>query len=101
MAIGDGRRRRITAYDDSGAEVEFRMRLVTMGDGRLGCRAPAELARLVERDPHVRVEELGSGTAEVLRSGRTFAEVHGRLRDRVGRLSRRPRTTPVVLIRPD
>lgn len=100
MAIGDGRRRRIAAYDDSGAEVQFRVRVVTIDDGRLGCRAPADLTRLVERDPRVRLEDLGTGTAEVVRSGRTFAEVHGRLRP-LRRLPIPASHRPVVLIRPD
>jgi hypothetical protein len=98
MAIRDGRRLRITAYDESGAEVGFRVRVVTLADGRLACSAPEHLVRLVERDRRVGVEGAGTGTAEVLRSGRTFAEVHGRLR-RVRRLRLRPSTAPVLLIR--
>ena len=99
MAIGDVRRLRITAYDGSGGEVAFRVQVVTVHDGRLGCAAPPDLARLAEHDPRVRVEEVGELTADVLRSGRLFAEVHGRLR--AGhRLPRRAHTGPVLLMRP-
>jgi hypothetical protein len=100
MVVGDLRRLRITAYDDSGAEVVFRVRLVTIADGRLGCSAPEELVGLVDRDPRVQVEGAGTGTAEVLRSGRTFAEVHGRLRW-VRRLPIPASREPVVLVRRD
>ena len=99
MAIGDGRRLRITAYDASGAEVAFRVRVVTVTDGRLGCAAPGDLVGLVEHDPRVRLEEVGEMTAEVLRSGRFFAEVHGRLRA-ARRVPRRTETGPVLLMRP-
>jgi hypothetical protein len=100
MAVGDVRRLQVTAYDDSGAEVAFRVRVATIADGRLGCSAPEELTRLVEHDPRVQVEGAGTGTAEVLRSGRTFAEVHGRLRW-VRRLPIPASRGPVVLVRPD
>lgn len=95
MAVGGGQRLRITAYDDSGDAVGFRVRAVRVRDGRLGCCAPAELVRLVERDPRVAIEGVGPGTAAVARSGRSHAEVHG--------LLRRLRTTrgPVVLVEPD
>ena len=99
MASGDVRRLRITAYDGSGGEVAFRVQVVTVHDGRLGCAAPPELARLAEHDPRVQVEEVGELTADVLRSGRLFAEVHGRLRSWL-RLSRRAPTGPVLLMRP-
>jgi len=99
MTIGDGRRLRITAYDGSGAEVAFRVRVVTVGDGRLGCAASRDLTRLVEHDPRVRLEEEGELTADVLRSGRVFAEVHGRLRA-ARRLPRGTESGPVLLMRP-
>ena len=99
MATGDGERLRITAYDASGAEVEFRVRVVTIGDGRLGCEAPHDLVGLVEQDPRVRLEEVGEMTAAVVRSGRAFAEVHGRLRA-ARRLPRRTQSGPVLLMQP-
>ncbi|HWM73037.1 MAG TPA: hypothetical protein VNQ53_04815 [Nocardioides sp.] len=99
MAIGDGQRLRITAYDGSGAEVAFRVRVVRVGDGRLGCAAPRDLTRLVEHDPRVRLEEVGELTADVLRSGRVFAEVHGRLRA-ARRLPGRTESGPVLLMLP-
>ena len=99
MAIGDVRRLRITAFDGSGGEVAFRVPVVTVHDGRLGCAAPPDLARLAEHDPRVLVEGVGELTADVLRSGRLFAEVHGRLR--AGRrLMRRAPAGPVLLMRP-
>jgi hypothetical protein len=100
MASGDERRLRITAHDDSGAEVAFRVWVVTVSDGRLGCRAADELVRLVERDPRVDVEGAARGTAVVVRSGRLYAEVHGRLR-RARRLPGRASSGPVLLIRPE
>ena len=99
MAIGDVRRLRITAFDGSGGEVAFRVHVATIHDGRLGCAAPPDLARLAEHDPRVRVEGIGELTADVLRSGRLFAEVHGRLLAR-RRLPRRAPTGPVLLMRP-
>ncbi|HET9422294.1 MAG TPA: hypothetical protein VFO49_14240 [Nocardioides sp.] len=99
MAIGDVRRLRITAHDGSGGEVAFRVQVVTLHDGRLGCAAPPDLARLAELDPRVRLEEIGELTADVLRSGRLYGEVHGRLRARQ-RLPRRAQTGPVLLMRP-
>lgn len=100
MAIRDGQRLRITAYDDSGTEVGFRVRVVTLTDGRSGCAPPRELVRLVERDPRVRVEGSDAARAEVVRSGRAFAEVHGRLR-RIRWFPHRPHAGPVLLIRPE
>jgi hypothetical protein len=99
MAIGDVRRLRITAFDGSGGEVAFRVPVVTVHDGRLGCAASPDLARLAEHEPRVRVEGVGEVTADVLRSGRLFAEVHGRLRARRRRPRRAP-AGPVLLMRP-
>ena len=79
MASGGVRRLRVTATGPGGA-VAFRVRVVTLTDGRLGCTAPDALVRLVEQDPEVDVEQHGGHVAEVLRSGRAHAEVHGRLR---------------------
>jgi len=100
MATGDGERLRITAYDASGAEVEFRVRVVTLGDGRLGCAAPGDLMGLVEQNTRVRLDEVGAMTAAVVRSGRAFAEVHGRLLA-ARRLPRRTQLGPVLLMRPE
>jgi hypothetical protein len=97
MASGDQRRLRVTAYDDSGAEVAFRVWVVPVSDGRLGCRATDELTRLVEHDPRIEVEGAGVRSAAVVRSGRLHDEVHGRLR-RVRRLPRRAGSGPVLLI---
>ena len=94
------RRLRITAYDGSGAEVAFRVRVVAVGDGRMGCCPSADLERLVEEDPRVQLEGAGPRAAEVLRSGRLFAEIHGRLR-RARRLPGRHSSGPVLLIRPE
>ena len=80
MALSGTRQLRLTAYNAAGAEVVFPLRMVTLDDGRLGCSATPDLIRLVHRDPRVRLEEDRAATAEVLRSGRAFAEVHGRLR---------------------
>ena len=99
MANGDVRRLRITGYDGAGAEGGFRVRVVTVHDGRLGCSVPPDVARLVEHDPRVRLEALGEFTADVLRSGRLFAEVHGRLRA-ARRLPRRTQSGPVLLMHP-
>jgi hypothetical protein len=100
MAGEDVRRLRITAYDGTGAEVAFRVRVVTVGDGRMGCCASADLERLVEGDPRVHLEGVGPGAAEVLRSGRLFAEIHGRLR-RARRLPTLASNEPVLVIRPE
>ena len=98
MEIGDGTRLRLTAYNAAGAEVECQVRMVTLDDGRLGCLATPDMARLVHANARVRVEDGRTGTAEVLRSGRAFAEVHGRLR-RSRLLPSRTPPGPVLLIR--
>lgn len=90
----------IGAYDAAGIEVAFQVRTVPLDDGRLGCVATPDLMRLVERDPRVRLEAGRTGTAQVLRSGRTLAEVHGRLR-RARPLPTRASSGPVLLIRPE
>lgn len=86
----------IGAYDAAGAEVGFEVRMATLGDGRLGCPADPDLIRLVAHAPRVRVDGR-TGTAEVVRSGRAFTEVHGRLR-RGRRLPSRTPPGPVLLI---
>ncbi len=88
----------IGAYDAAGTEVVNQVRMVRLEDGRLGCAAPPALARLVHANPRVRVEDGRTGTAEVLRSGRTFGEVHGRLR-RARLFPSRTAPGPVLLIR--
>ncbi len=96
MTFGDGSRLRIAAQDGSG-EASFRVRVVTIADGRLGCVVPDRLARLVERDPRGRLEDGGPVSATVVRSGRLFAEVHGRLRA-ARRLPSRDHDGPVLLV---
>ena len=96
MEIADGARLRITAYHGSG-ETAARARVVTTGDGRLGCSVAERFARLVERDPRVRVEGEAVVDATVVRSGRLHAEVHGRLRA-ARRLPGRAPAEPVLLI---
>ena len=95
MEVADGAQLRITARDGSG-EATFRVRVVTTGDGRLGCCVPDRLARLVEQDPSVRVADVAA-TARVVRSGRLHGEVHGRLRA-ARRLPVRRREGPVLLV---
>ena len=97
MEIADGTRLRITAHAGAG-ETGFRVRVVIIGDGRLGCCVTDALARLVERDPLVRVEGVDGGSATVVRSGRLYAEVQGRLRA-ARRLPGRTPGGPVLLIR--
>ena len=78
----------------------LRVRTVTLDDGRVGCAATPEILRVVNSDPGVRLDDGRTGTAEVLRSGRLHAEVHGRLR-RSRRLPGRTPPGPVLLIRPE
>jgi hypothetical protein len=76
------------------------VRTVTLHDGRLGCAATPDILRLVKIDPRVRLDDGRTATAEVVRSGRLHAEVHGRLR-RARRLPSRTPPGPVLLIRPE
>jgi len=88
---------RVVAWDRRGDEVGFQLRLVPLGERRWGAEAPDDLVDVVERDPRVRLEDGTAGAARVLRSGRTHAEVHGRLHPRRGARLREPRG-PVVVI---
>ena len=90
----------IGAHNAAGAEVVFQVRAVTLDDGRLGCVATPDIVRVVNSDPRVRLAEGRTGTAEVLRSGRLHAEVHGRLR-KSRLLPTRMSPEPVLLIRPE
>ena len=99
MASGDIRRLGLVGFDRAGDEVAFQARLVPLDDARWGAEAPADLVDLVERDPRVRLEDGTTWTARVLRSGRTFAEVHGRLR-RSRRWPGRSAKGPVLVLRP-
>jgi hypothetical protein len=76
------------------------VRTVDLDDGRLGCVATPEMVRAIKNDPHVRLDDGRIGTAEVLRSGRLHAEVHGRLR-KSRFLPTRTAPGPVLLIRPE
>lgn len=78
----------------------MRVRTVTLDDGRLGCAATPDVVRVINSDPRVRLDDGRTGTAEVLRSGRLHAEVHGRLRKSRLLPSRTP-PGPVLLIRPE
>jgi hypothetical protein len=78
----------------------LQVRTVTLDDGRVGCAATPEILRVIKSDPGVRLDDGRTGTAEVLRSGRLHAEVHGRLR-RARRLPSRTPSGPVLLIRPE
>ncbi len=76
------------------------VRTVTLDDGRLGCAATPDIVRVINSNPLVRLDDGRTGKAEVLRSGRLHAEVHGRLRK--GRLlPTRTASGPVLLIRLD
>jgi len=97
MTIGDIRRLGLVGYGRSGEEVAFQARMVALGEERWGAEAPGDLVEVVERDPRVRLEDGTTWTARVLRSGRLFAEVHGRLRRR-RRLPSRGTRGPVVVI---
>lgn len=77
----------------------LQVRTVTLADGRLGCLATPEIIRAVHSDARVRLDDGRAGTAEVLRSGRTHSEVHGRLR-KAQLLPTRASDGPVLLIRP-
>ncbi len=85
------------------AEMEIgglQVRTVTLGDGRLGCAATPEILQVINSDPQVRLDDGRTGTAEVLHSGRTHSEVHGRLR-KAQLLPTRASDGPVLLIRPE
>jgi hypothetical protein len=100
MEVGDIRRLRLVGYDRAGDEVEFHVRLVTLDEGCWAGTAPGDLLDMVARDSRVRLEDGTTGTAQVLSSGRTYAEVHGRLR-RSRRLPTREPAGPVLLITAD
>jgi len=100
MAIGDIRRLGLVGFDRAGDEVAVQARMVALDDARWGAEAPAELVAILERDPRVRLEDGTTWTAQVLRSGRTYAEVHGRLR-RSRRWPGRGVKGPVLVLRPD
>ncbi len=76
------------------------VRTVTLDDGRLGCAATPDMVRAINSDPRIRLDDGRTGTAEVLRSGRLHAEVHGRLR-KSRFLPTRTTPGPVLLIRPE
>jgi hypothetical protein len=76
------------------------VRTVTLDDGRLGCAATPDIVRMINSDPQVRLDDGRSATAEVLRSGRLHAEVHGRLR-KARLLPTRTTSGAVLLIRPE
>ncbi len=76
------------------------VRTVTLADGRLGCAATPEILRVINSDPRVRLDDGRTGRAEVLRSGRTHSEVHGRLRKAQLPFARASEG-PVLLIRPE
>jgi len=76
------------------------VRTVSLDDGRVGCEATPDIVRVINRDPHVRLDDGRRGTAEVLRSGRLHAEVHGRLR-KSRFLPTRTSPGPVLVIRPE
>lgn len=76
------------------------VRTVTLDDGRLGCAAKPDMVRAINSDPRIRLDDGRTGTAEVLRSGRLHAEVHGRLR-KSRFLPTRTTPGPVLLIRPE
>lgn len=93
----------LRSYDETGAPVETEVRVVPVTDGRLGCRADEALETRVDRDPRVTlVEDAGAtdATAVVVRSGRLYDEVHGRLR-RARRWFRRTSRGAVLLISRD
>jgi hypothetical protein len=99
MAIGDVRRLGLVGFDRAGDEVGFRIRMVALEGDRWGAEAPGDLVVMVERDPRVRLEDGTTWTAAVLRSGRTYAEVHGRLRGS-RRWPGRGTRGPVLVLRP-
>jgi hypothetical protein len=102
MATEELRRLVLRSYDDSGAPVDTTVRVVQVSDGRWGCLADQALAARVDRDPRVSMLEdaaTTAGVAVVVRSGRWYDEVHGRLRQRWQPL--RPSHAPVLLIRPE
>jgi hypothetical protein len=102
MPAGDPRSLVLRSYDETGAPVETRARVVTVSDGRLGCLADETLATRVDRDPRVSLVEddaVSDAVASVVRSGRLYDEVHGRLR-RARRWLRRTPGGPVLLVRP-
>ncbi len=78
----------------------LQVRTVTLADGRLGCAATPDLVRAILSDPRVRLDDGRTATAEVLRSGRLHAEVHGRLHRRRF-LPTRAQPGPVLLIQPE
>ncbi len=100
MAIGDIRRLGLVGHARSGEEATFQVRLVALAGDRWGAEAPGELAEAVERDPRVRLDDGTTWTGRVLRSGRTYAEVHGRLHRSRLRPGRRARG-PVLVIEPE
>jgi hypothetical protein len=101
MATDELRRLVLRSNDGSGAPVDAKVRVVPVSDGRAGCRADDELAERVDNDPRVSLvegEATTRGTAVVVRSGRLYDEVHGRLR-RARHLPVRTSSGPVLLIR--
>lgn len=99
--------RAVAATDDPDREHVELVHVVRLPDGRTGFAVDASgrLARLVGTGAELRLEQAGrtvAGPATVVRSGRWYDEVRGRLRVELGLLDRLRlrRTDAVVLVSP-
>lgn len=101
MDLADEKYLALTTYRKSGAAVTTPVWVVPVSDGRIGVWTAADSGKVrrLRNDPRVEAQPAHlrgrvkdgskpvSGTAELVRSGRWYDEVHGRLDEKYGVLA--------------